>query len=200
MQRHVQIRRNPIPRYRETLAVLHHKVDVMKGPRHVGCPGGCHSSLPSMVLRHPRATWDRLAVAGNARLVGLDHRRIARMKASFSGVTEVNDLPALVSLELGEGETARYGKEYLSCAARRNAAEPGERASIDNRQGLQFSCSTWRSSVHRDYRRDCAPRRSRRDSTEARFGGAASRCKAGARAVQGPMPRALTPHGPPAAS
>jgi hypothetical protein len=59
-----------------------------------------------MDLRPPGAVGDRLAVAGNARLIGLDHRGIAEDRCELvTVVTDGDNLPIFVSPELGEGET-----------------------------------------------------------------------------------------------
>ena len=62
---------------------------------------------------------ERLAVAGNTRLVSLDHRWIAEDDCNLVAVmTGGDNLPILVSAEVRKGETAGHlQKVYLSCAA-----------------------------------------------------------------------------------
>src|SRR6185312_16491894 len=62
-----------------------------------------------MDLRHPGPIGERLAVAGNARLVGIDHYGIAEDDRELVAiVTDSDHLPILVASELGEAEATRH--------------------------------------------------------------------------------------------
>src|SRR5882672_7928496 len=74
-----------------------------------------------MDLRHLGAVGERLAVAGNAGLVGLDHHGIGEdHRHHLFVVTDGDRLPAFVSSELREREPIRHRTVYLawpvSCA------------------------------------------------------------------------------------
>src|SRR5271169_4320103 len=87
-----------------------------------------------MDLRHLRAVGEGLAVAGNARLVGLDHRRIAEDRFDrFSILTYGDSLPIFVSPELGEGETARDLQGIPVLRSKGHATQHGEQR--NNRDG-----------------------------------------------------------------
>src|SRR4029077_93909 len=69
---------SPSAAVRELLAVLHHEVDVMQRARHDRLTGLVLILLRGpMDLRESRAIGERLAIARDARLVGLDHCGIA---------------------------------------------------------------------------------------------------------------------------
>src|SRR5438445_743752 len=60
-------------------------------------------------LGHLGAVGERLAVAGNAGLVGLDHDRISEDRSNKIAVlTDGYNLPSFVSSELRERESARH--------------------------------------------------------------------------------------------
>src|SRR5208282_2570934 len=103
----VELRIPPSAAVGEPLAVLHHEVDVVQGPRHNGIAGlSLVGPLGPMDLRHPGAVGDGLAVRWNARLKGLDHRRIAEDRGELVAVVTDGDyLPIFVSPEVSEGET-----------------------------------------------------------------------------------------------
>ena len=99
---------SPPSAVREPLAVLHHEVDVMLGTWHRRCGERLQLFRVPMDLRHPRAVRERLAVAGNAVLVGLDHHGISEDRSNkVSVLTDGDNLPGLVSSELGKRQPAR---------------------------------------------------------------------------------------------
>jgi hypothetical protein len=70
------------------------------------------------------AVRERLAVAGNARLVSRDHRGIAKDRCDqISIVANRDGLPILVSPELGECETTRHLQCVLVLRRNGNAAQ-----------------------------------------------------------------------------
>src|SRR5258708_8205576 len=61
-----------------------------------------------MDLRHFGAVGERLAVTGNTGLIRVDHRWVPEDHSKhLSVMTDINGLPAFVSLELGEREPIR---------------------------------------------------------------------------------------------
>src|SRR5271165_4697802 len=81
-----------------------------------------------MDLRHLGAVGEWLAVAGNARLVGLDHRRIAEDRFDhLSILTNGDSLPIFVSTELGERHPARHLQGVLVLRGNGPAAQNRER-------------------------------------------------------------------------
>ena len=93
---------SPSAAVREPLGVLRHEIYVMETARHYRVAGLVVSLLRvPMDLRHLGAVGERLAVAGNACLVGLDHRGIAEDRLDcISILTNSDGLPILVSSEL----------------------------------------------------------------------------------------------------
>jgi hypothetical protein len=80
-----------------------------------------------MDLRHLGAVWERLAVAGNARLVGRDDLGIAEDRyQQVSGLTNGDELPVFVSPELGEGEPVRHLHSVLVLRRKGEAAHGGK--------------------------------------------------------------------------
>jgi hypothetical protein len=61
-----------------------------------------------MDLRHLGAVGERLAVAGRAGLVRVDHRGVPEDHGQRRSVAEANHLPGLVSPEFGERETTGH--------------------------------------------------------------------------------------------
>src|SRR5213594_3402490 len=93
----------------EPLAVLHHEVDVMQRARHRRGGERLHLFRVPMDLRHLGAVGERLAVPGNAGPVGLDHLGIGEDRSKQGSVlTDGDNLPGLVSPELGEREPTRH--------------------------------------------------------------------------------------------
>jgi len=79
---------------------------------------------------HPGTVRERLAVAGRPGPVGVNHRAIAQDHGDQAAVlTDGDDRPVLVSLELGERETPGTFRVYLSCADMLNATATAETAS-----------------------------------------------------------------------
>lgn len=62
-----------------------------------------------MNLRHLGAIRERFAIAGSSGLVGPDHLGIPEdHREQVSGVTDRDNLPIFVTLELGERQPTRY--------------------------------------------------------------------------------------------
>src|SRR5579863_6283284 len=116
---------SPSPAVREPVAVLHHEVRVMQGARHGRLAGLVLGLLRGpMDLRHPGPIGERLAVAGNARLVGLDHYGIAEDDRELVAiVTDSDRLPILVASELGEAEATR---DLHGISVLRRERDPGQ--------------------------------------------------------------------------
>src|SRR5207237_10872157 len=81
-----------------------------------------------MDLRHLGAVGERLAVPGHAGPVSLDHHGISEDRSKQGSVlTDGDNLPGLVSPELGQRETTRHLQRLLilggPCAAGRRTAE-----------------------------------------------------------------------------
>src|ERR1700722_942131 len=71
-------------------------------------------------FRHHGTVREWLAVAGHARLEGVDHDGIPQDRGDLAAVlTDGNDLPAFVSSELSEGEPARHFQSVLVLRALR---------------------------------------------------------------------------------
>ena len=118
---------SPPSAVREPLAVLHHEVYVMLGTRHRRRWERLHLFRVPVDLRYPGAVGERLAVAGNAGLVGRDHRRIGEYRSNMVSVlTDGDKLPGFVSSELREREPVPHFHGVLSCA---EMARPPARAS-----------------------------------------------------------------------
>src|SRR5262249_30740671 len=91
-------------------------------------------------LRHPGAVGERLAVSRNARLVGRDHRGVAKNRRELATVeTDGNGLPGLVSFEIGEGEAARnlHGVSVLRGIGRG-----------DDDSEQRYDGHNWRNALH----------------------------------------------------
>ena len=73
---------SPPAAVREPLAVLHHEVHIMLGTWHRRRRERLHLFRVSMDLRQLGAVGERLAVAGNAGQVGLDHHRISEDRSN----------------------------------------------------------------------------------------------------------------------
>src|SRR5438094_1109060 len=109
--RRVIVERGPSPPAAvcEPLAVLHHEVDVMLRARHRRGGERLHLFRVPMDLRHLGAVGERLAVPGNAGPVGRDHHGISEDHSHQGSVlTDGDNLPGLVSPELGEREPTRH--------------------------------------------------------------------------------------------
>src|ERR1700727_960583 len=79
-----------------------------------------------MDFGHPSAVRERLAVAGNTRLVGLDHRWIPEYDCDLVSVMAgADNLPVFVSAEVRKGETAGYLQRIPVLGRQRKGAEPG---------------------------------------------------------------------------
>jgi hypothetical protein len=93
-----------------------------------------------MDFDHFRAVGERLAVAGDAGLVRVDHRGIAKNhRERLAAIAEGNGLPALVSPELGEREPIRHFEGVLILGGdRRPGGHAGERYR-DTRADQRFS-------------------------------------------------------------
>src|SRR6266481_6875603 len=101
---------SPSAAVREPLAVLHHEINVMLGTWHRWLTGVrlLFFRVP-MNFRHLGAVRERLAVAGHAFLIGVDHWRIPHDHSDLAaGRTDRDDWPAFVSPELGECEPIRH--------------------------------------------------------------------------------------------
>src|SRR4249920_2563703 len=106
----VELGVSPAAGVRESLAVLHHEINVMKGVRHGRRIGGLRTLFRFPVdLRHLGAVGEMLAVAGNTGPVGPDHHGIPEDHLDqVSCLTDSDSLPTFVSPELGEREPIRY--------------------------------------------------------------------------------------------
>src|SRR6476660_7489900 len=104
---------------RESLAVLHHEVDVMLGTRHRR--GGERLQLfrVPMDLRHLGAVGESLAVPGNALLVGLDHHGVREDCSNQRSVLTDGDKMPGPSYPLNSENARPPGTftVYLSCWA-----------------------------------------------------------------------------------
>src|SRR6185503_14272412 len=101
---------SPSAAIREPLAVLQHEVNVMQcaGNQRGTRSGGVRFRIP-MDLSHLDTIWERLAVFGNAGLVGPNHRWIPEnYREQWSIVANGNELPSFVSPELRKRESIRH--------------------------------------------------------------------------------------------
>src|SRR5207247_320567 len=131
---------SPPAAVREPLAVLHHEVDVMQRARHRRC-GECLQlfGVP-MDLRHSGAVGERLAVAGNAGPVGGDHHGIGEDRCKQGSVlTDGDNLPGLVSPELGEGEPTRHLHGVLVLGGQGAAAHRTDKCRHDSNRPQAFA-------------------------------------------------------------
>src|SRR5438874_11840555 len=135
----------------EPLAVLHHEVDVMLRARHRR--GGERLQLlrAPMDLRHLGPVGERLAVPGHAGLVGFDHHGIREDRSKQGSVlTDGDNLPGLVSPELGEREPTRHLQGALVLGGHGAARGTHERRyDSDRPHALAFHhqlllCQAWR--------------------------------------------------------
>src|SRR6266404_330016 len=118
----------PSAAVREPLAVPHHEINVMQGTWHRRLTGArlVLFRVP-MDLRHLGTVWERLAVAGNASLVGVDHHGIPEDHGDQASVLTGGDYrPAFVSPELRECEPSRYFHGVLVLRGKGPAAQDGE--------------------------------------------------------------------------
>src|SRR3977135_2586140 len=95
---------SPVAAFWKSLAIPDHEIDVMQGVWYRRRSGGLGTLFCfPMDLRHLRAVRERLAVAGNAGLVGVDHHGVDEDHSEHvSGLTDRDRLPLFVSPELGE--------------------------------------------------------------------------------------------------
>src|SRR6266550_6262592 len=122
--RSVILERGPSPAaaVREPLAILHHEVDVMQACRHRRSWERFQLFRVPMDLRHLGAVGERLAVTGNAGLVGLDHHGIGEDQSHHLFiVTDGDSLPTFVSSELREREPIRHSHGVLVLRRERDA-------------------------------------------------------------------------------
>src|SRR5262245_47444623 len=126
----------PIAAIGEPLAIPHREIEVMQGVRYKRRRGSLGALLRvPMDLRHLGAVGEWLAVAGNAGLVGGDNLRIAEDHLDqVSALTDADDLPGFVSLELGECETIRHLHSVLVLSGNGPLAQNGERHHKDDCQ------------------------------------------------------------------
>src|SRR6266576_2601683 len=106
----VELAPSPSAAVREPLAVLHHETSVLLGTWHRWLTG-----VRLLYFRHPMnfrhlgAVWERLAIAGHAFLIGVDHYRIPHDHSDLASVlTDRDHWPVLVSPKLREREAIRY--------------------------------------------------------------------------------------------
>src|SRR5258708_26723802 len=101
---------SPSAAVREPLAVLHHEINVMLGAWHRWLTGvRLLFFRVSMNFRHLGAVRERLAIAGHAFLIGVDHYRIPYDHSDLASVlTDRDHWPVLVSPKLREREPVRY--------------------------------------------------------------------------------------------
>src|SRR5205823_11007030 len=118
---------------REPLAVLHHEVDVMQRARHRRCGKHLHLFRTPVDLRHLGAVGERLAVAGNSGPVRVDHGGVREDRSKqVSVLTDGDNLPGLVSPELGEREPARHLHGVLVLSRHGAAADGTEECRRDS--------------------------------------------------------------------
>src|SRR3989442_3558593 len=146
---------SPSAAVREPLAVLHHEVDVMQACRHRRSGERLELFRIPMNLRHLGAVGERLAVSGNAGLVGLDHHGIGKDHSHhLFVVTDGDGLPAFVSSELREREPIRYFHGVLVLRRAGHAAGDSERYRNDHNRRDTFALHLHpprRSSVRRGH-------------------------------------------------
>src|SRR3981189_1093661 len=106
----VELAPSPSAAVREPLAVLHHETNVLLGTWHRWRTGVrlLYFRVP-MNFRHLGAVWERLAIAGHAFLIGVDHYRIPYDHSDLASVlTDRDHWPVLVSPKLREREAIRH--------------------------------------------------------------------------------------------
>src|SRR5438034_969231 len=106
----VELGPSPSAAVREPLAVLHHETSVKLGTWHRWLTGIrlLNFRVP-MNFRHLGAVWERLAIAGHAFLIGVDHYRIPHDHSDLASVlTDRDHWPVLVSPKLREPEATWY--------------------------------------------------------------------------------------------
>src|SRR6266550_5469327 len=151
--RGIILERGPSPptAIREPLAVLHHKVDVMQRARHRRCGEGLQLFRVPVDLRHSGAVGERLAVARNAGPVGVDHHGIGEDRSQQASVlTDGDNLPVLVSPELGEREPTRHLHGVLVLGGQGAAAQRTHECRHDSNRPQAFAlhnkfllCEAW---------------------------------------------------------
>src|SRR5437773_545569 len=140
--RGIILERGPSPPtvIREPLAVLHHKVDVMQRARHRRCGEGLQLFRVPVDLRHSGAVGERLAVARNAGPVGVDHHGIGEDRSQQASVlTNGENLPVLVSPELGEREPTRHLHGVLVLGGQGAAAQRTDDGRHDSNRPQPFA-------------------------------------------------------------
>src|SRR5258706_4220892 len=135
---------SPSPAIREPLAVLHPEINVMLRTWH-GWLTGVRLLLfrCPMNFRHFRAVRERLAIAGHAFLIGVDHCRIPHDHSNKAFVlTDRDHRPVLVSPELREGEPIRYLQSVLVLRGNRgtNCQDGDRRRNAEADQRAFFHC------------------------------------------------------------
>src|SRR5579872_2426414 len=99
----------------------------MLGAWHRGCGERLHLFRVPMDLRQLRAIGERLAVAGNAGHVCLDHLRISEDRSNKGSVlTNGDNLPGLVTSELREREPIWHFQSVLVLRGKGPAAHDGK--------------------------------------------------------------------------
>src|SRR6516165_1561891 len=127
-RRHSRTRPSPSTAVCEPLAVLHHEIHVMLGTWHrwLSRVRLLFFRVP-MDLRHLSAIWERLAVAGHAFLIGIDHYGVPHDRSNLAFVLTDRDYwPAFVSPELGQCEPAGHLQGVLVLRGNGRAAQDGE--------------------------------------------------------------------------
>src|ERR1700688_1932868 len=112
----VEHRVAPPAAFCKSLAVLFHDESFLKDVWHIHNEGSLRALLRCPLELHDHgAVRERLAVARNAGLERLDHGRIANDHFEpFVGSGRRDDCPVLVSLEIGERESARRLQQVLA--------------------------------------------------------------------------------------
>src|SRR5437870_4799420 len=125
---------------REPLAVLHQEVDVMQRARHRRCGECLQLFRVPMDLGHSGAVGERLAVARNAGPVGGDHHGIGEDRSQQASVlTDGDNLPVLVSPELGEREPTRHLHGVLVLGGQGAAAQRTDDGRHDSNRPQAFA-------------------------------------------------------------
>src|SRR5437870_3642153 len=125
---------------REPLVVLHHKVDVMQRARHCRCGERLQLFRVPVDLRNSGAVGERLAVARNAGPVGGDHHGIGEDRSQQASVlTDGDNLPVLVSPELGEREPTRHLHGVLVLGGQGAAAQRTDDGRHDSNRPQAFA-------------------------------------------------------------
>src|ERR1700722_1703242 len=112
---------SPSVRVRESLAVLHNELNLRQVARHNVRHLRRKRSIryrfrPPLYLHNLRPLGESLAIAGNALLISLDHHRIGDDRPDHLRAfadAGANHFPLFVSLDLREGEPARYLQRVL---------------------------------------------------------------------------------------